>query len=78
MKQPNDAAKTTFEDLFSRLLSTLAEEHDIKSKDVPLTIRVDVRERLHSLRYRLAEVRRRLAAETTPRPHGHRPPRYAI
>jgi hypothetical protein len=78
MKQPNDAAKATFEDLFSRLLSTVAEEHDIKSSGVPLTRRVDVRERLHSLRYRLAEVRTRLVDGTAPLLHDHQPPRYAI
>ena len=78
MKQRNDGTTTTFEDLFSRLLSTVAEEQDIRSSDVTLARRVEVRDRLHSLRSHLAAVRRRLATETTQRLHDQQPPRYAI
>ena len=78
MKQQNDLIAATFEELFSRLLSTVAEEQDIRSSDVTLARRVEVRDRLHSLRAHLAAVRRRLATETTPRPHDRQPLRYAI
>jgi uncharacterized protein YicC (UPF0701 family) len=78
MNQPCDTTKATFEDLFSRLLSTVAEEQDIRSSDATLARRVEVRDRLHSLRSHLSAVRRHLATETTPRVHNHRPPRYAV
>ena len=77
MKQPDNATKATFEDLFSRLLSTVAEEQDIRSRGANLTRRVEVRDRLHSLRAHLAAARRRLATETAPQLHNQHRARYA-
>lgn len=78
MKQPDDPAKATFEDLFSRLLSTAAEEHDIKANGGTMTKRIEIGDRLQALRSHLAAIRKRLANETTPRLHDRQPPRYAI
>ena len=78
MKQPNDPTKATFEDLFSRLLSTVAEEHDINANGGTVTTRIEVRARLQALRSHLAAARRHLATETTSRLHDRQPPRYAI
>lgn len=78
MKQPNSATKARFDDLFSRLLSTVAEEHDIRSSGETLAKRVEVRDRLHTLRSDLAALRNRLPTEVTTRLHDHQPPRYAI
>jgi hypothetical protein len=71
MKQPDSATKARFDDLFSRLLSTVAEEQDIRSSGETLVKRVEVRDRLHTLRSELAALRNRLPTETTTRPHDH-------
>jgi hypothetical protein len=78
MKQPNTATDARFDDLFSRLLSTVAEEQDIRTSGGTLAKLIDVRDRLHALRSDLAAVRHRPATETTTRLHHRQPPRYAI
>jgi hypothetical protein len=78
MTQPNNTTKTAFDDLFNRLLSTLAEEHDIKANGGPVTAVIEVRDRLQRLRSDLAAVRDRLIAETTTRLSDPQPLRYAI
>jgi hypothetical protein len=75
---PNNTTKTTFDDLFNRLLSTAAEEHDIKANGGTVTALIEVRDRLHGLRSDLAAVRDRLVAETTARLSDPQPLRYAI
>ena len=67
MTQPNNTTKSVFDDLFNRLLSAVAEEHDIKANGGTVTALIDVRDRLQGLRSDLAAVRERLVAETTKR-----------
>jgi hypothetical protein len=78
MKHPDNTTTTTFDDLFSRLLSTRAEEDDIKAKGGTPKALVEVRARLQALRSDLAAVRNRLVTEATTRLSDHQPPRYAI
>jgi hypothetical protein len=78
MKQPGSATEARFDDLFSRLLSTVAEEQDIRTSGGTLAKLIEVRDRLHALRSDLAAVRNRLVAETTTRLHDQQPPCYAI
>jgi hypothetical protein len=78
MKHPNSTPNKTFNDLFSRLLSTVAEEDGIKANGGTATALIEVRERLQALRSDLAAVRNRLVTETTTRLSDPQPPRYAI
>jgi hypothetical protein len=78
MNNTNNTTKTTFDDLFNRLLSTVAEEHDIKENGGTVTTVIEVRDRLQGLRSDLAAVRDRLVAETTTRLSDPQPLRYAI
>ena len=67
MEQPDSTTKATFEVLFGRLLSTVAEEHAIKTNGGTVTTLIEVRDRLQGLRSDLAAVRNRLVTETTAR-----------
>ena len=78
MKHRNNTTNTAFDDLFGRLLSTVAEEHDIKANGGTVTALIEVRDRLQTLRSDLAVVRNRLVAEATTRLSDPQPPRYAI
>ena len=78
MKHPNNTTNTAFDDLFDRLLNTVAEEHDIKANGGTVTTLIEVRNRLQALRSDLAAVRSRLVTETTARLNDPQPPRYAI
>ena len=78
MKQPNNTTNTAFEDLFDRLLNTVAEEHDIKANGGTVATLIEVRDRLQAIRSDLAAVRSRLVDETTARLSDPQPLRYAI
>ena len=73
MTHPNN----TFDDLFSRLLSTVAEQDDIKANGGSRKALIEVRVRLQALRSDLAAARIRPAREATTRLSDHQPPRYA-
>jgi hypothetical protein len=60
MTHPQNAPNRTFDDLFSRLLSTVAEEDHIKTNGGTAIALIEVRERLQSLRSEQAAVRNRL------------------
>lgn len=49
-----------FDRLFDQLLATLEEERTLKSTDYSFTELVDVKDRLHSIRAELAQLRRHL------------------
>jgi hypothetical protein len=78
MEHANSTTSTTFDNLFNQLLSTLAEEQDIKTNSGPVTAIIEVRNRLQALRSDLAAVRNRLVTEATTRLRNDQPPRYAI
>lgn len=78
MKTRSTTAKARFDDLFSRLLRTVAEEQNIRSTGETSLKLVEVRDRLHALRSDLAAIRSHLAAEATSRLEDRHPPRYAI
>lgn len=78
MNHPNTTTRTTFDDLFKRLLSTVAEEHDIEANGGTVKTLIDVRDRLQGLRSDLAAVRNRLVTETTARLSDRQPPRHAV
>jgi hypothetical protein len=78
MKTRSTTTKARFDDLFSRLLRTVAEEQDIRSNGEAFASRIEVRDRLHALRSDLAAIRGRLAAEASALLHDRQPPRYAI
>jgi hypothetical protein len=65
-----------FNELFGRLLATVAEQHVLESRNEMSVRRIDVRNRLHALRSDLAIVRDRLTRETVPHPGDN--PRFAI
>ena len=60
MTHPQNTPNKTFDDLFSRLLSTVAEEDHIKTNGGTPIALIEVRERLQTLRSELAAVRNRL------------------
>jgi hypothetical protein len=76
MTQPNSTPNKTFDDLFSRLLSTVAEEDNVKASGGTFTALIEVRERLQALRLDLAAVRNRLVTEGNTRLSNPQPPRY--
>jgi hypothetical protein len=78
MKTRSTTTKARFDDLFSRLLRTVAEEQDIRSNGEAFVSRVEVRDRLHALRSDLAVIRGRLATEASMRLQDRQPPRYAV
>jgi hypothetical protein len=78
MRYTQSSTKARFDDLFGRLLRTVAEEQDIRSTGETTARLIEIRDRLHSLRSDLAAVRIRLATEATTRLLDHQPPRYAI
>jgi hypothetical protein len=78
MTRPTSTPNKTFDDLFSRLLSTVAEEHNIKTNRGTATALIEVRERLQALRSDLAAVRNRLVTEANALRSDPQPPRYAI
>jgi hypothetical protein len=56
-----NTTRETFDDLFDRLIGTLAEEKDLRAASAgPLQL-IDVRDRLHTLRSGLAAVRQDLS-----------------
>jgi hypothetical protein len=57
MTLPHNTPTRTFDDLFSRLLSTVAEEDHIKTNGGTAIALIEVRERLQTLRSDLAAVR---------------------
>jgi hypothetical protein len=62
MTHPQNTPNKTFDDLFSRLLSTVTEEDDIKTNGGTAMTLIEVRERLQTLRSDLAAVRNRLVS----------------
>ena len=60
MTHPQNTPNKTFEDLFSRLLSTVTEEDHITTNGGTAIALIEVRERLQTLRSDLAAVRNRL------------------
>ena len=62
MTRPQNTPNRTFDDLFSRLLSTVAEEDHIKTNGGTAIALIEVRERLQALRSELAAVRNRLVS----------------
>jgi hypothetical protein len=62
MTHPQNTPNRTFDDLFSRLLSTVAEEDHIKTNGGTAIALIEIRERLQSLRSELAAVRNRLVS----------------
>jgi hypothetical protein len=60
MTHPQNTPNRTFDDLFRRLLSTVAEEDDIKTNGGTAIALIEVRDRLQTLRSDLSAVRNRL------------------
>ena len=60
MTHPHNTSNRTFDDLFGRLLSTVAEEDHIKTNGGTAIALIEVKERLQTLRSDLAAVRNRL------------------
>ena len=59
MTHPQNTPNRTFDDLFNRLLSTVAEEDHIKTNAGTAIALIEVKERLQTLRSDLAAVRNR-------------------
>ena len=76
--QTRSDTEIRFDSLFGRLLSTLAEEDDMRSGGEAFARLIEVRDRLHALRSDLAAVRTRMAAEATTWLNHQQPPRYAV
>lgn len=64
MTHPQNTPNKTFDDLFSRLLSTVAEEDHIKTDGGTAIALIEVRERLQTLRSELAAARNHLVSPT--------------
>jgi hypothetical protein len=78
MTHTDSTPNRVFDDLFSRLLSTVAEEDNIKVNGGTTRALIEVRERLQTLRSDLAAVRNRLVTEANALRSDPQPPRYAI
>ena len=78
MNHPDRTVNATFDDLFGKLLSTVAEEHDINANGGTVATLIEVRDRLQALRSDLASVRDRLMMEAATRLSDRQPPRYAV
>lgn len=65
MTHPQNTPNGTFDDLFNRLLSTVAEEDHIKTNGGTAIALIEVKERLQTLRSDLAAVRNRLVLPAT-------------
>ena len=68
MRSNENPAKVRFDELFSRLLATVAEEEELKSRNEAVVELIDVKDRLHALRSALAATRCGLTRETARQP----------